>query len=768
MFIAVASGFLLAAFAPFLTAWLRAASGWVFAIYPIAITAYFLNAITTIPSGASLIETFPWAPSLGLSLSFRLDGLSLLLGLLISGIGTLVVIYTGGYLKGHPLLGRFFAFLLAFMASMLGVVLADNLLLLFLFWELTSFSSYFLIGFEHENEQSRQSALQALLVTGGGGLVLLAGLLLLGTIGGSFELSELLSRRELLQSDSRWPWALGMLLIGAFTKSAQFPFHFWLPNAMAAPTPASAYLHSSTMVKAGVYLLARVQVLFVGTAAWDYPVTILGAVTMVAGAYLAVRETYYKRLLAYTTMSILGLLTMLLGIGTPLAAEAAMVYLIAHALYKAGLFLVAGVVDHETGERDIKTLGGLALEMPLVATAAVLAGLSMAGVIGTIGFVAKELLFEATLHASYASLLVSASLIAGMLMVTVAGLVSWRPFFGTRPTYSRKPGNGGFSLWIGPLLLSLAGLVTGLGPQILEAEILSPAVSAILQKSTEIHLAVWHGFNTALVLDIIALAGGVALFFSIRTVRATLNAWDVGGRMGPSRWYESGLAGMMRLAVWQTRLLQNGYLRLYLATFALTTLLLVGGVMLLSRTLSPELFVLDDLKIHELMLVGVILVAAGVVVHVSNRLAAIAALGVVGYGVGILFVMFGAPDLAITQFLIETLTVILFVLVFYRLEEYRPVSTGRQRIRDLTICLSAGIVMTLLVLLSGSTHWFTPISEYYREHSVDLAHGRNIVNVILVDFRGIDTLGEISVLAIAGMGVYALLRLRPGDPQEMP
>lgn len=767
MLVAIASGFLIAMLAPFVTRRLRSGSAWFFSVYPAGLTAYFLYSSPIIRGGGSLRESFAWAPSLGLSISLRLDGLSLLLGLLISGIGTLVVIYSGRYLKGHPQLGRFFAFLLAFMASMLGVVLADNLMLLFLFWELTSFTSYYLIGFEHENVESRQSALQALLVTASGGLALLAGLVLLGGIGGSFELSELLSRREALERDPRSPWALGLILVGAFTKSAQFPFHFWLPNAMAAPTPASAYLHSSTMVKAGVYLLARIQLLFVGTAAWEYPVTTIGAFTMVAGAYLAIRETYYKRLLAYTTISILGLLTMLLGMGSAYATKAAIVYLVAHALYKAGLFLVAGVVDHETGERDVKRLGGLVRDMPLVAIAAVLLGLSMAGVIGTSGFLAKEMLFEAGLRASTSVPLVAASLISGLLMVTVAGLVSWRPFFGARPAYSGRPGNGGFGLWMAPLLLSLAGVTAGLLPHILEENV-SPAVLAVRGEPTEVHLKVWHGFNTALLLGTLALGGGILLFAFIAPVRETLQTIDRSGRIGPARWYESGLAGILRLAAWQTRVLQNGYLRFYLATVVLTTLLLVGGTLLFSRTLPPGMFALNDLDAFEVCLVAIIIVAVGMVVLVSNRLAAIAALGVVGYGVGILFVMYSAPDLAITQFLIETLTVILFVLVFYRLQEYRRISTRWQRTRDLTVSLMVGGMMAILVLLSGSTHWFPPISEYYGENAVNLAHGRNIVNVILVDFRGIDTLGEITVLAIAGMGAYALLRLRPAEPEEKP
>lgn len=767
MLLAVAAGFILAVVAPFLAGWLRGWTGWFLAIYPAAVFAYLLSEMPQVAEGEAIRQSFAWAPSVGLNLSFRLDGLSQILALLISGIGTLVVIYTGGYLGGHQYAGRFYAFLLAFMASMLGVVFSDNLLLMFLFWELTSFTSYLLIGFESEKADARKAALQALLVTGSGGLILLAGVLMLGSLGGSFEISELLTRRDIIEQDPRAPWVLVLLLLGAFTKSAQFPFHFWLPNAMAAPTPASAYLHSSTMVKAGIYLMARIHVLFAGTDTWLYMVTTAGAITMVAGAYLAIRETYFKRLLAYTTMSVLGLLTMLLGMGTSkYAVEAAMTFLVAHALYKAALFLVAGAVDHETGQRDIKNLGGLAKSMPLVATAAGLAALSMAGVMGTFGFMAKELLFEAAMHSTWYLVLTIAALIAGSLMVTVAALVGWQPFFGPRQDVLKHAHNGPLSLWLGPLVLSIFGLTVGIFPWILDGNVIGPAVSAVLQEPRDFHLVLWHGFNAALVLDIVALAAGLALFCFITPIRDTLQRWDLSGRYGPTKWYEGALHGLNVVAAGQTRFLQNGYLRLYLLTIVLTTVILVGGVMLFSKALPPEIFTISDLQFHEVGLALIILVAAGMAVHASNRLSAIAALGVVGYGVGILYVMFGAPDLAITQFVIETLTVILFVLVFYRLEAYTPLSSTATRFRDLVISVSAGALMTFLVLLAGESQWFPTIAQYYKENSAPLAHGHNIVNVILVDFRGIDTMGEITVLAIAGLGVYALLKLRPEDRED--
>jgi multicomponent Na+:H+ antiporter subunit A len=585
-------------------------------------------------------------------------------------------------------------------------------------------------------------------------------------VGQSFEISELLARRDLIEQDPRTPWMVVLILLGAFTKSAQFPFHFWLPNAMAAPTPASAYLHSSTMVKAGIYLLARLHVLFAGLPLWFVLVTTVGGVTMVSGAFLALRETYFKRLLAYTTVSVLGLLTMLLGTGTVLAVKGAMVFLVAHAFYKASLFLVAGAVDHATGQKDVEKLGGLAREMPLIAVAALLAGLSMAGVLPTLGFLAKEELFTASLAAPKAFFLTTASVLAGLWMVTVAILVGWQPFFGRTSITDLVVHPVSVSLWLGPLLLAVLGLGTGLFPALLADSFIAPAISGVLQTPTEIHLYLWHGFTLPLALDIVALVGGATLFLFLGSVRGALRSADGLFARGPTWWYELGLKGLNGVASGQTRFLQNGYLRYYLITIVITTTFLGGTFLWVAGGVPMEWGDIWDFELHELGVALIILAAAATAVHARSRLAAIASLGVLGYAMGILYVMFGAPDLAITQFLIETLTVILFVLVFYRLQAYQRLSSRRARVRDVVISLSAGTLMTLLVLLAGSTQWFPSISSYYNENSVSLAHGRNVVNVILVDFRGIDTLGEITVLAIAALGVLALLKLWPGRAEE--
>lgn len=767
MLIAVLAAFLLAALIPWLVPVLGRTTGWTAAAVPVGIATYLGTFAPEVTEGETLRFASAWIPELGVRLSFALDGLSLLFGVLISGIGALVLIYTGSYLAGHRDIGRFFAWLLAFMASMLGLVLADNLILLFVFWELTSFTSYFLVGFDHERPEARAAALQALLVTGAGGLALLAGLILLGLAGGSFELSELLHRGESVRAHGLYQPALWLILLGAFTKSAQFPFHFWLPNAMAAPTPASAYLHSSTMVKAGVYLLARLSPVLGGTETWLVVVTVVGTVTMLAGAFLALRETYLKRVLAYSTISALGMLVLLLGIGTPLAVKGMTIVLIAHALYKAPLFLVAGAIDHETGERDLTKLGGLCRAMPMTTAAGVLAAASMAGVIPLLGFLAKELLFDAALHApSWQTVLTVTAVLANVGIVAVAALVGLKPFFGTQAATKKQPHEAPAAMWLGPLVLAVLGLVLGVMPGTLATPVVAPVVAAVLGRETPVKLALWHGWTLPLALDAVAIAGGLAVYAGIHSVRRGFVRLSPVIDRGPNRGYELGLEGLNVVARAQTRVLQNGSLRVYLMTVLLTAVALLGYTLLgrmdpISLDLAP-----DGAYVHEAGLAALILLGAVATVRARSRLAAIAALGVVGYAMGLTFVVFGAPDLAITQFVIETLTVILFVLVFYRLRRFEEISTGWERARDSVIALAAGALMTVLVLVAISVQWHPPISDYFVENSAPLAHGRNIVNVILVDFRAMDTLGEITVLSVAAVGVYALLKLRPGHKED--
>ncbi len=767
MVLAVLAGFVAALVAPWIHGRTGARAGWLIAGVPLAVTGYFLAQLATIADGETLRASYDWVPELGVEAAFRLDGLGLVFALLVSGIGTLVVVYGGGYLKGDAQLGRFYAYILVFMASMLGVVLADNLLTLFIFWELTSISSYLLIGYKHYDPDSRQAALQALLVTGGGGLALLAGLVLLGQVAGTYTISELFAQGEAIRADALYGPLLVLILLGAFTKSAQFPFHFWLPGAMAAPTPISAYLHSATMVKAGVYLLLRLSPALGGTTEWQVATLGVGGVTMALGAFLAWQQTDLKRILAYSTVSALGMLVLLAGIGTEYALKAAVTLLIAHALYKGALFLVVGALDHETGTRDVTQMGGLWRAMPWTGLAAALAALSMAGVPPLFGFISKEVFYKAAYDApDLPALLTGAAVLSSVLTVMAAGLVGFRPFWGAPGRTPKNPHEAPLSMTLGPLVLAGLGVAFAIVPALVADYAVQPATRAALgDPAAKAELVLWPGVNTVLLLSALTVALGAAGY----ALRDRLGAWlggpDVGARFGPARGYRAALDGMVRLANWQTRLLQNGYLRFYLITIVVVTVALVGYTLLTQAGL-------DDLgngatpRLYELLIAALILAATFTVIQTRSRLAAVAALGTVGYGIALLYVLFGAPDLAMTQFAIETLTVFLFVLVIYRLPRFGQLSARSARLRDAAIALSAGAMMTLLVLVVTATSSDTALTSYFAENSVEQAKGRNIVNVILVDFRALDTLGEIVVLAVAAAGVYGLLKLRPARESD--
>ena len=730
------------------------AAGWILAILPAAVTLYLASLLPLAAAGQPAAFSIPWSPELGLIFSFRADGLGLLFALLISGVGTLVVVYAGGYLKGHPDLGSFYAWLFVFMGSMLGLALAENMLLLFVFWELTSISSYMLIGFEHERDTARSAAQQAFLITAGGGLALLAGLLILGQAAGTLEVSALLRQGDVIRASPFYLPAAVLILLAAFTKSAQFPFHFWLPNAMEAPTPVSAYLHSATMVKAGVYLLARLGPALNGTDLWLYGVGGVGAATMLLGGYLALLQTDLKRLLAYSTVSALGMLTLLIGLGSPHALQAAVVLLLAHGLYKGTLFLVAGALDHETGTRDIMQLGGLFPVMKLTAIGAGLAALSMAGVPPLFGFLSKEMSYEVGLE--FGPWVTAAVVFAGLSFVFVAAAAGLGPFWGERRQTPKSPHETPASMWAGILALAGLGLLFGIFPAIVSAPLINPAASAAIGEPTDVALALWHGVNPAFLLSVLTLATGAGLFAARNRLRSGLSrlAW----RWGPSFLYDRALDGLDLLARGLTRLLQSGYLRYYIMTLVLVATGLVGFTLFTRDGWNfPE--GVTDIRFYEVALCVLILAAAFSASIVQSRLAAVASLGVVGYGVSLIYILYGAPDLAMTQFLIESLTVILFVLAFYHLPQFTHLSSRRSRVRDLLIASLAGGLMAALVLSATGVLFYPTISDFFVENALPLGHGRNIVNVILVDFRAFDTMGEITVLGIAAIGVYVLLKL---------
>jgi multicomponent Na+:H+ antiporter subunit A len=760
MTVAVLSIVALALAAPLVHRIQPARTGWFLALLPAGLFAYFASRMGAIADGQTLLESHAWAPSLGVSFSFALDGLSLLFALLITGIGALILIYAGGYLAGHDELGRFYAILLLFMAAMLGLVLADNVLTLFVFWELTSISSYLLIGFDHDKASARAAALQALLVTNVGGLAMLAGLILLGEVGGSYQFSALREQGDLIRADTLYLPILLLVLAGAFTKSAQFPFYFWLPGAMEAPTPVSAYLHSATMVKAGVYLLARTSPILGGTDAWLVIVTATGAITMVIGGYLALTKTDLKRVLAYSTVSALGTLVLLLGLGSYYAATAAIVFLLAHALYKGALFMIAGTIDHETGTRDVDRLGGLRRAMPITAAVAGLAAVSLAGFGPVLSFIGKELLLEAVLTTDRGwFVLVPAVVTAGAFFVVVACIVGVRPFFGQEKETPKDPHEAPVSLILGPAVLAVSGPVLGLFPALVTTGLVEPSVAAVLGVPEPVSLVLWHGINEALLLSLVSVSIGVMLYYSWERLHPVLSGLEMRLTWGPSHVYARILAGVFALARAQTQVLQNGYLRIYLMCVIATTVGL-GGYTIISRGALEGPGSFEGVRFYQIGLAILILAAALMATLTRSRLAAVAALGVVGYGIALTYILFGAPDLAMTQFLIETLTVIIFVLVFYHLPRLRRWPSPVVRLRDAAIALAMGAFMTALVLAAIANREPSHVAAYYAEQAKPAAHGRNIVNVILVDFRGLDTLGEITVLATAAIGVFALLKLR--------
>ena len=723
------------------------------ALVPAALTAYFGVAYWLVATAGAFTVTVPWAAGLGLSLSFHFDGLGLLFATLITAIGTLIVLYATKYLERHADAGKFQISLFAFMGAMLGVVLADNVLALFVFWELTGFTSYLLIGFEHDRPDARRAALQALLVTAAGGLALLAAGILIAIAGGTVSLSSLLASGSRLTGDSAYAGITLLILLAAFTKSAQFPFHFWLPNAMQAPTPVSAYLHSATMVKAGVYLIARMTPLLGGTALWTDSLTVVGALTMLGASYRAVLETDLKRILAYSTIGALGVMTLLLGIGTPQAVTAALVYLLAHACYKGALFLVAGAIEHETGTRDVVALAGLARTMPKTAVAAILAAASMAGAPLFFGFIAKEQFYESvgavSLSGQWTGALLTAAVASSMLLGSAGFIAGVSPFIG-RSMSDRVGHEPPVSLWLGPLILGAAGLVVGLAPAILDAP-LGLAVASIAPGALPVSLVIWHGFSGTLFLSALTLMASLGLFVLRERVRAL---WPRALRT--ERVYTGALAGLDAISRHVAPALQSASLRSYVLMVVLTGVAFVAAALVTSRIL-PTVNRWTPVALHEGVVAGLVVAAALSAAVARSNMAAALSLGAVGYGVALIYALFGAPDLAMTQFAVETLTVVIFVLVFAQLRGFGDLSTRLVKARDAAVAVAAGSVITILVLFIGASGTTSRLSSYFAEMAPAVAHGRNVVNVILVDFRGLDTLGETTVLVTVAVGVRALL-----------
>ena len=745
--------------APFLAlplagwAWHRRSGALLLAAIPAALTAYFAYAFSVVSRSGPFSVTGTWAPALNLSLSFRFDGLSTLFACLIAGVGTLIVIYAQTYLEHHPYAGRFHVSLFAFMGSMLGVVLSDNVIALFVFWELTGFTSYLLIGFEHERPEARRAATQALLVTGGGGLALLAaGLLLMNAVG--TPLLSGMAGRGLLTDQPQYLGIAALILFAAFTKSAQFPFHFWLPNAMQAPTPVSAYLHSATMVKAGVYLVARMTPLLGASVVWTGTITVVAMLTMTLGALRALCETDLKRVLAYSTISALGVLMLLFGMGTPQAVAAGFAYLLAHACYKGALFLVAGAVEHETGTRDVALLGGLRQAMPMTAIGAVLAAGSMAGIPLFGGFIAKEQFYEsigrATLPGVSNGVLVAVAVAVSMCL-GAAGLVAGIVPFRGRVTPSPALHDAPPSLWLGPLVLGGLGVVLGILPA-LAAGPIALAEEAVTGSRSTLALGLWHGFTGTLLLSALTVAGSLILF----TFRARLWQLRWPTALHAEHLYTYTLAGLDALSRRVAPAMQSASLRSYALTVVVAAIVLVSIALATGRTFpSPRRW--TTIQFHEAALAALIVAGALSATFARSSMAAALSLGTVGYGVAVMYALLGAPDLAMTQFAVETLTVVIFVLVFYRLRGFGDLSSRLVKSRDAVVAATAGALVTTLVLFVGASGTVSRLAAYFTDAAPQLGHGLNVVNVILVDFRGFDTLGETTVLVTVAVGVRALL-----------
>ncbi len=738
-----------------------ASAGWVLAIAPAAMFLHFARLLPAVSADQVLTGALTWSERFGIDFSFRIDGLSLLFALLITGIGTFIVIYSGAYLKGHPQQGRFFGFILLFMGSMLGLVLADGFLTLFVFWEMTSISSFLLIGFDHNRIAARRAALQALVVTGGGGLALLAGLLLIMATTGITSMSGALAAGDALRGNAYYLAILILVLGGAFTKSAQFPFHFWLPNAMEAPTPVSAYLHSATMVKAGVYLLMRFQPVLGDTAAWTTILPIFGGATLVAGALLAVRQTDLKMLLAYTTMASLGLLVMLTGTSLDGAILGAATYLLAHSLFKGALFMVVGGIDHEAGTRDVTKLGGLAREMPITLAAALGAAISMGGLPLTIGFFGKEAMYEGLLHGSgLAFVALFVAVVGNGLMFAAGFAVALLPFFGRRRAPNAHVHEGPVGLWIGPLVLALAGIAAILFGAWTGRNLVLPTVYAVAGSRSEAAVSAAIHFNLALALSLVTVAIGVLVLWRIAHARAAMARLLAAIGWGPDRGFDQFIAGLTRFATGVTRNVQTGNLETYIfVTMAATALALLVPMAVFDEWPGWPAVTMPSLP--EASMIALAVAGVAVVLATKRRLTAIVSLGVQGFAVAVLFMLYGAPDLSFTQFMVETLSVVIITLAMTRLSlspsDHR---SAFEFAKDASIATACGIGFGLALLAVTASPFDARLSDFFAENARTIAHGRNIVNVIIVDFRGLDTLGEISVVMIAGLSILALLRVR--------
>lgn len=728
----------------------------------------------SVAGGGVVRSEFEWLPSFGLNLVFRLDGISWIFAFLVLAIGALVVLYARYYMAAEDPVPRFFSFLLAFMGSMLGMVLAGNLIQLAFFWELTSLFSFLLIGYWNHKRTARTAARMALITTATGGFCLLLGLVIIGDIVGSYDLDRVLASGALIKASPLYMPALVLILIGAFTKSAQFPFHFWLPHAMAAPTPVSAYLHSATMVKAGIFILIRFWPVLSGTDAWYILVATTGLATMLIGAWSAIFQQDLKGLLAYSTISHLGLITLLLGLGSPLAAVAAIFHTVNHATFKASLFMAAGIIDHEAGTRDLRQLSGLYRFMPVTATLAMVAAAAMAGVPLLNGFISKEMFLAEVLQEHSGTILDQLLPYLATLGTAFSVLYSLRfihqVFFGPPPVdLPHAPKEPPHWMRVPIEILVVACLVVGIVPAMTVGPFLDTAVRSVLGNATpEYSLAIWHGFTLPLALSIVALAGGAAAYLFFRPYLNTREGPPLVGRIKGWRAFETALAGIVDGANALERFLGTGRLQPQMRIL-ICAACIVGALpfLRLGFTLGVSPGTVVDPIFALIWVVGAACAIGAAYQAKYHRFVALMLTAGAGLVSCVTFVWLSAPDLAVTQLLVETVTTVLLLLGLRWLpirrqdvwpEDRVPIRVNVRRAADLAIATAAGAFIALLAYALMTRPLPDTISRYFIENAYSLGGGRNVVNVILVDFRGFDTLGEITVLAIVALTGYSLLR----------
>lgn len=762
--------------------------GWAVLFLPLVLFSYFLSLIPQIRDRHLIYETVAWMPSLGINFDIYVDGLSLLLSLLITGIGSLVVLYSIYYMGRNQALHRFYLFLLLFMGAMLGVVLSDNMMVLYGFWELTSIASFLLIAFHNRKDASIRGAKKSFLITVFGGFAMLTGFILLYLISGSYSIRETAASIPDFTANSLFVPAMILILIGAFTKSAQFPFHVWLPDAMEAPTPVSAYLHSATMVKAGIYIVARFTPIFGGEAAWFWIVSLVGMVSLVYGSLTAIKKTDLKAILAYSTVSQLGLIMSLFGLGSaalyfgygpesPLyttAVMAGVLHLFNHALFKGSLFMMAGIVDHETGTRDIRKLGGLITVMPFTFTVTLVGTLSMAGLPPFNGFISKELFFKATIEAADWSffrletwgIIFPVMAWIGSVMTFIYSLVILlRTFLGTNKTEIsvKKWHEAPLGMLISPLILAAMVLVTGIYPNLLSASIVEPAMASILSpllapgERFDVHLYLWHGYTPEFWMTAGVVILGVISYKLLPRWKTVYEDYIPAYTI--NKFYHASFRAMHRFSKRWTQTYMNGSVRNYLIYIFAFMIVLIGYSFFHVTNIEWNFSGYASFMSYETILLAGLIVTAISVPFAKQRLSAVILTGAVGYLVTLFFVLFRAPDLALTQMVVETVTVALFLLCFYHLPELTPKSSKRYKGVNLIIAVSVGVVMTLIALAASGTAGMDSISEFYTEQSYNLGGGKNIVNVLLVDFRGFDTLLEIMVLGVAALAIYSMINL---------